>query len=173
MWESETSVNSMLGEIVSLPKSNGWVIVTSRQEGATLWSDMASAQKLTLYPLAKAQAMEALLRCKEEHMNGKVSNTEIELYLYSLQSENPDEFQALQELSGSEHPHGLRGLPLALAQAGRFINRRKMSFLKYVELYTKKLNTVDLPRLFLDVEDSAFHLKHQRTIWMTCKINLE
>lgn len=129
----DPTTNSVIGSLCTLTRtgtSKGWVLVTSRQGCRTMRPGMVSPQKLLLNPLNVTQAMITLFRWKEEYLEFELSEEEVRDRMSKMRIKNRDEFQALQELSGSTAANGLGGLLLALTQAGRFI-------IRYAEFYRR------------------------------------
>lgn len=127
----DPSTNRVIGDLCGLSligSENGWILVTSLHGGSIMWPGMVSSQKLPLSPLYLTRAMITLYHYKCEHQHTKISDVQEAEKLRKLRFESRNEFLALKDLSGSKKPLGLGGLSLALAQAGRFIHRRRISF---------------------------------------------
>lgn len=93
-------------------------------------------------PETEATATKSIIRngCPSTIENERIrilDDKQVYLELTAMKTENRDEYQALFDLAGDQHVHGLGGLPLALAQADIFIVRNKYSFAEYVEIYKK------------------------------------
>lgn len=170
----DPEVNPVLDELSGLTSlAGGWVIVTSRQGSETLWEEMVPEQKLSLAPMNSKHAMITLMRRKEKLLSARVSTAEIEERLVDLESSNIEEYKALCDLASDKEEYGMAGLPLALVQAGSFMNKKKKSFAVYLKLYRKVWNSRDVRRLLIKAEETGLENPRQKTVLTTWKISTD
>ena len=171
-----SEVGSMVGELCKFVGSDvihGWVLVTSRRGGQTLWTGMRPEQQVKLEPLTLEQSMIVLWRWKKNLLPSLVSDEEVWEELMLLKKNDEAEYRALSELAGSKKEHGVDGLPLALAQAGSFVYKMRITFVQYVEMYNEKRRTAEVPRMFTSLDERGLEMEHQRTVWTTWKLNVD
>lgn len=74
----------------------------------------------------------------------KWDNVQDEEELLQLRYNDRREFLALKERAGDNRTGGLGGFSVALAQAGRFIHHRKISFNEYTKIYMEMRKSENL-----------------------------
>lgn len=96
-------VNPIVGKIVRLARSaGGWVVVTSRQGGITLWDGMDSEQKLKLKPLNVKQAMIVLYRWNNNSLRDVESDEQIWGTSRNWKKKTPMNFERCTSWQGSK-----------------------------------------------------------------------
>ena len=171
-----SDVTSIVGELCRYAGGkgvNGWVLVTSRRGGETLWTGMRGEQQLKLRQLTLEQSMILLWRWKNNLLPSLVSDNQVREELESLKKNNELEYLALSGLAGNAKAYGLDGLPLAVAQAGSFVHKMRITFVRYVDLYNKKRKSFEVSRVFVALDERGLEHQHQRTVWTTWKLNVE
>lgn len=147
--------------------------MTSRQGSETLWNEMVVEQKLCLKPLGFNHAIIALFRRKEKLLSSRVSNDGVAETLEQLRNSNQVEYKALCDLASNKEEWGMPGRPLALTQAGSFVNKRMKYFAAYLSLYKAMRNGPEEQRLLTEVEENRLENPQQQTVLITWKISTE
>ncbi len=101
-----------------LPESGGHILITSRSQ---LWPNMIHA--LSVGMMTENESLQLLHQLIHHHTNVQQKN---------LQNKEENEIKMLSKMLGY--------LPLALAQAGSYINQSQMSVQSYLDLYKKHSN---------------------------------
>lgn len=147
-------------------ESSGWV------PGGCYWIRMGGrrsdavesvaefTESLTGRPIGEKDRVE-LRAAVSELWSVKLSNAEVEERMKRLATSNPAEYKALCDLASDNEECGMAGRPLALVQAGSFMNKNKISLAEYTELYRTMRNSPDLQRLLLKVEETGLQNPRQ------------
>lgn len=166
----DSDSRGVLTEICRLADpSEGWVVVTSRLGTPTLWASMNFEQKLTLKPRSVEMGGFMLWRWKNVKTNTMMTDEKVIAKIESLKQSNFQENKALNSLAGKL---GLGGIPLALLQAGSYVQQNNVSFLDYCQIYYEMRKRFDLKPIML--ENKACEIKHfeQRAVCTTWKIKI-
>ncbi len=168
-------VRGILNEVCGIAgplRSNGWIVVTSRQGQPHIWDRMKSEQKLALEPLCGEDAMVALWRQIWKIERGDADDDEVMAEINKLEVADQIEYCALKKLCGDDGGDGLGGLPLALVQAGSFIAQFKYSFADYLNLF-ESTNKEDWQDAMSKTEEPKSIRESQKSVWTTWKISVQ
>ncbi len=86
--------------------------------------------------------MVGLLRQIRKIETDNADDDEVMNAIEELQKDCIDEYRALKELCGDAGVSSLRGLPLALVQAGTYMARFKCAFAEYLHMF-KNANRIE------------------------------
>lgn len=165
----DADANGVSGESCDLPHtSQGWVAVTSRQGRPTSWEGMKLEQKLELKPLSVIMEMVVLWRWRNAKKCVSTSDEEALAQLELLKASNMKEYDALQNLIRSF----LGGIPLALLQAGSYIQQHRVLFFDHLHIYEAMRQRAALNPIMSTNEACEVLHDEQRSIWTTWKISL-
>ncbi len=172
----DSKVRGILNELCGIadPSSgNGWVVVTSRQGHPRVWAEMKSDQKLVLEPLCVEDAMVALWRRSQVIKTVDAEDDRVMKEIEKLKGDDEDEYRALKELCGDEGVYSLGGLPLALVQAGTYIDWFECSFGEYMNMFKTASRKEEFQDIMKKTEEMKPIQDWQRSIWTTWKISVQ
>ena len=147
---NDLEVTAIVGELcrfIISKKVDVCVLVTSCRGSESLWVGMEPEQRLKLKPLTTEQSMIVLWRWKHNLLPSCFSDDEVRMKLKILHEQDEIEYRALQELAGDVKEYGLGGLPLALAQAGSFACKMRITFSRVVNRHSHVKKAAALPAM--------------------------